>query len=223
MFYLGTGTKFKKEDCKEYKTKDGALKALAKHADGVVWDADGAVVAYEMNGTVTVAGGQQDAPQAATEGENEPEAVKNTPDEENAHNGAKDAHEDGQQDATQTAGATGGQQDALQAVTEGENEPEAVKNTPDEENANNEAQGKPQRAHDVIVPQGQMKATVICDGSLNLRRSASWDNENICGRASRGQSYHVKAIHMVDGKRMIETIDGIFLSGEGNLVQFEQL
>lgn len=172
MFYLGTGTKFKKEDCKEYKTKDGALKALAKHADGVVWDADGAVVAYEMNGTVTVAGGQQDAPQAATEGENEPEAVKNTP---------------------------------------------------DEENANNEAQGKPQRAHDVIVPQGQMKATVICDGSLNLRRSASWDNENICGRASRGQSYHVKAIHMVDGKRMIETIDGIFLSGEGNLVQFEQL
>lgn len=39
-------------------------------------------------------------------------------------------------------------------------------------------------------------------------------NESICGRAVRGQSYYIKAIHTVEGKKMLETIDGIFLSGQ---------
>ena len=30
LYYLGKGTEFKKEDCKEYKTIEGALKAAAK-------------------------------------------------------------------------------------------------------------------------------------------------------------------------------------------------
>lgn len=58
------------------------------------------------------------------------------------------------------------------------------------------------------------RAIVDCDGALNLRRSASWGNESICGRAVRGQSYYIKAIHTVEGKKMLETIDGIFLSGQ---------
>ena len=29
-YYLGKGTEFKKEDCKEYKTIEGAMKAAAK-------------------------------------------------------------------------------------------------------------------------------------------------------------------------------------------------
>ena len=30
LYYLGKGTEFKKEDCKEYKTIEGAMKAAAK-------------------------------------------------------------------------------------------------------------------------------------------------------------------------------------------------
>ena len=68
-----------------------------------------------------------------------------------------------------------------------------------------------------------MKVTVICDSSLNIRRSAAWGNENICGRAIRGQSYYVKEIHVVDGKKMVRTIGDLYLSGESEHVQFEQL
>ncbi len=60
-------------------------------------------------------------------------------------------------------------------------------------------------------------------GTLNLRRSPAWGNENICGRAVRGQSYYVKEIHMVDGKKMVRTIDDLYLSGLSEHVQFEQL
>ena len=68
-----------------------------------------------------------------------------------------------------------------------------------------------------------MKVTVVCDGALNLRRSPAWGNENICGRAVRGQSYYVKEIHTVDGKKMVRTIDDFYLSGLSEHVQFEQL
>lgn len=67
---------------------------------------------------------------------------------------------------------------------------------------------------DTIYPEKTTRAIVDCDGALNLRRSASWGNESICGRAVREQSYYIKAIHTVEGKKMLETIDGIFLSGQ---------
>ena len=38
LYYLGKGTEFKKEDCKEYKTIEGAMKAAAKDESFVVWD-----------------------------------------------------------------------------------------------------------------------------------------------------------------------------------------
>lgn len=96
------------------------------------------------------------------------------------------------------------------------------------ETGENGANTEPQEAEDepedkVIIPQGKMKVTVICDGSLNIRRSAAWGNENICGRAIRGQSYYVKEIHVVDGKKMVRTIGDLYLSGESEHVQFEQL
>ena len=39
----------------------------------------------------------------------------------------------------------------------------------------------------------------------------------------RGQSYYVKEIHVVDGKKMVRTIGDLYLSGESEHVQFEQL
>ena len=106
-----------------------------------------------------------------------------------------------------------------------------TENEPSEpENAGNEANTTSQTGEDdsgqqnsVIIPQGTMKVTVVCDGALNLRRSPAWGNDNICGRAVRGQSYYVKEIHTVDGKKMVRTIDDLYLSGLSEHVQFEQL
>ena len=98
-----------------------------------------------------------------------------------------------------------------------------------QENGENGANTEPDKATEeqqedkVIIPQGKMRVTVICDGSLNIRRSAAWGNDNICGRAIRGQSYYVKEIHVVDGKKMVRTIGDLYLSGESEHVQFEQL
>ena len=44
LYYLGKGTEFKKEDCKEYKTIEGAMKAAAKDESFVVWDENGNVI-----------------------------------------------------------------------------------------------------------------------------------------------------------------------------------
>lgn len=73
----------------------------------------------------------------------------------------------------------------------------------------------------VIVPCGKMWVTVICDGSLNIRRSPDW-GDNICGRATKGQTYCVKEIHVVDGKRMVRTIGDLYISGDTAHVQYEQ-
>ena len=56
-----------------------------------------------------------------------------------------------------------------------------------------------------------------------LMRRGKEANDNICGRAIRGQSYYVKEIHVVDGKKMVRTIGDLYLSGESEHVQFEQL
>lgn len=65
-------------------------------------------------------------------------------------------------------------------------------------------------------------ATVILKGaSLNLRRSRSWEPGNECGRATYGQRYRVKEVHEVDGKAMIETAEGLFLSGSPEHVRVE--
>ena len=76
---------------------------------------------------------------------------------------------------------------------------------------------------DTIYPEKTTRAIVDCDGALNLRRSASWGNESICGRAVRGQLYYIKAIHTVEGKKMLETIGGIFLSGQPEHVRIETI
>jgi len=123
--------------------------------------------------------------------------------------------------------AAGQQEDAEDEET-ASNDAETTNPPSEPETGENGANTEPQETEDepedkVIIPQGKMKVTVICDGSLNIRRSAAWGNENICGRAIRGQSYYVKEIHVVDGKKMVRTIGDLYLSGESEHVQFEQL
>lgn len=208
LYYLGKGTEFKKENCKEYKTMEGALKAAAKDETLTVWDENGKVV-----------GGLTD---------NVPEGALKTNPDGSVPVFDGDGNPVGTVDAATVAAATGQQDtqkptgEGAETTAEGQNGSEPEKNTPETETGENGANTKPEES-ETIIPQGTMRVTVICDGTLNLRRSADWGNDNICGRAARGQSYYVKAIHTVQGKKMVQTIDDIYLSGQSEHVQFEQL
>lgn len=232
LYYLGKGTEFKKENCKEYKTIEGALKAAAKDEELVVWDEtgkiigsltnnvpegaletneDGSVNTYDADGNkvgtmsaeefkaaITVnddsTEGQQNNAGASTESENGNSGGNTPVQPENGQNGANSEQESKQQTSGDEDDDAAGQQ------TSGDGDDDAA--------------GEQVSDSDTIYPEKTTRVIVDCDGALNLRRSASWGNENICGRAVRGQSYYVKAIHTVEGKKMLETIDGIFLSGQ---------
>lgn len=132
--------------------------------------------------------------------------------------GYENAHPVGTVDVATVAAVTGGD---AQTATEGQNGAEP-KSIPEAKNAENGANTEPEESK-TIIPQGTMRVTVICNGTLNLRRSADWGNDNICGCASKGQVYYVKAIHTVQGKKMVQTIDDIYLSGQSEHVKVEQL
>ena len=241
LYYLGKGTEFKKEDCKEYKTIEGAMKAAAKDESFVVWDENGNVIgsltdnvpegALETNpdgsvntynadgnkvGTMTAeelkaattltddesAEGQQGDAGASTDDGNGGTGGNAPVEPKNGQNGANSEQENEQQTSGDGDDATGQEtsgDDAAGQETSGDDERKTEEQVSDS---------------DTIYPEKTTRAIVDCDGALNLRRSASWGNESICGRAVRGQSYYIKAIHTVEGKKMLETIDGIFLSGQ---------
>lgn len=209
LYYLGKGTEFKKEECKEYKTKDGALKAVAKTEDGVVWDENGQIVVSMVDAA--------DVP---------PRALETNPDGSvNAYD--EDGNPAGTVDAATVAELTGNEPEAGE---NGSNDDKTENESSESEKDENEANTTTETGEDddgqqdsVIIPQGTMKVTVVCDGALNIRRSPAWGNDNICGRAMRGQSYYVKEIHTVNGKKMVRTIDDLYLSGQSEHVQFEQL
>ena len=185
LYYLGKeGNAFKKEECKEYKTKDGALKAMAKAEGTCVWDAEGSLI----NGKLEA----ETEPEAGTEPEAEPEPE---------------------------------QQSEQEAEPEPEQQTETEPEQQSEPEAEAESEAEPEESTEpkVIIPQGKMKVTVICDGSLNIHRTPEWGESNICGRATRGQTYYVKEIHMIDGRKMVRTVGDLYLSGETEFVQFEQL
>lgn len=243
LYYLGKGTEFKKEDCKEYKTIEGALKAAAKNEELVAWDENGNVIgsltdnvpegALETNpdgsvntynadgnkvGTMTAeelkaattltddesTEGQQGDAGASTDDENGGNGGNTPVEPENGQNGENSEQENEQQ-------TSGDGDDAAGQQTSGDGDDAAGQETSGDDESETEEQVSDS---DTIYPEKTTRAIVDCDGALNLRRSASWGNESICGRAVRGQSYYIKAIHTVEGKKMLETIDGIFLSGQ---------
>jgi len=196
LYYLGRGTEFKKEDCKEYKRLDAALKAAEKDDNLIVWDETGKVIGSLTN----------DIPEGALQ--TNPDGSVNTYDADGNKTGTVDA---------ETAKKMTTINDDVSEPDTGDNEQESTQENTKPDDASEEQEDK------VIIPQGKMRVTVVCDGSLNIRRSAAWGNDNICGRAIRGQSYYVKEIHIVDGKKMVRTIGDLYLSGESEHVQFEQL
>lgn len=226
LYYLGTGTEFVKNQCKEYKTLDGALKAAAKDESLVVWDEDGNIIgsltdnvpdgALQTNpdgsvdafdadgnkvGTVdakTVEGMTGNAPENNAEdgqnGSKDDEQANTSPQNENAENGANGASKNN---------------DDKQASGGDDENPEDDENHP---------------AAGITKEQvGRFHVTVVCEGSLRLRRSASWNNSNECGRASKGQTYVGKRVFMLDGLPMLETVDGLFMSAAGIHVKMEKM
>lgn len=217
LYYLGKGTEFKKEDCKEYKTIEGAMKAAAKDESFVVWDENGNLI-----GSLT-----DNVPEGALQ--TNPDGSVNTYDADGNKVGTVDAETVEKMTTFESDEDAAGQQEDAEDDENASNEDKATNPPTEQENGENGANTEPDKATEeqqedkVIIPQGKMRVTVICDGSLNIRRSAAWGNDNICGRAIRGQSYYVKEIHVVDGKKMVRTIGDLYLSGESEHVQFEQL
>ena len=214
LYYLGKGTEFKKENCKEYKTIERAMKAAAKDESFVVWDENGNFI-----GSLT-----DNVPDGALQ--TNPDGSVNAYDADGNKVGTVDAETVEKMTTFESDEDAAGQQEDEETAS---NEDKATNPPTKQENGENGANTEADEATEdeqedrVIIPQGKMRVTVVCDGSLNIRRSAAWGNDNICGRAIRGQSYYVKEIHVVNGKKMVRTIGDLYLSGESEHVQFEQL
>lgn len=213
LYYLGKGTEFKKESCKEYKTIEGAMKAAAKDESFVVWDENGNFI-----GSLT-----DNVPDGALQ--TNPDGSVNAYDADGNKVGTVDAETVEKMTTFESDEDTAGQQEDEETAS---NDAGATNPLSKQETSENRTNTEPQDTEDepedkVIIPQGKMRVTVVCDGSLNIRRSAAWGNDNICGRAIRGQSYYVKEIHVVEGKKMVRTIGDLYLSGESEHVQFEQV
>lgn len=213
LYYLGKGTEFKKESCKEYKTIERAMKAAAKDESLVVWDENGNFI-----GSLT-----DNVPDGALQ--TNPDGSVNAYDADGNKVGTVDAETVEKMTTFESDEDAAGQQEDEETAS---NDAGATNPPPKQETSENRTNTEPQDTEDepedkVIIPQGKMRVTVVCDGSLNIRRSAAWGNDNICGRAIRGQSYYVKEIHVVEGKKMVRTIGDLYLSGESEHVQFEQV
>lgn len=196
-YYLGTGTEFIKAQCKEYKTIDRVLKAAAKDESFVVWDEDGNIIGDLTDDVPEGAlDGKDDTAYSAESGENGDESGEtenDAPAPEKAENEAN-AASDGDEARERTSGGD-------------EPEDERSEEVPGE--ITNEQAGR-------------FNITVSCEGSLRLRRSPSFTEDNECGRASKGQRYIGKRIFMVDGLPMAETIDGLFLSAAAEHVTIDK-
>lgn len=213
LYYLGKGTEFKKESCKEYKTIERAMKAAAKDESLVVWDENGNFI-----GSLT-----DNVPDGALQ--TNPDGSVNAYDADGNKVGTVDAETVEKMTTFESDEDAAGQQEDEETAS---NDAGATNPLSKQETSENRTNTEPQDTEDepedkVIIPQGKMRVIVVCDGSLNIRRSAAWGNDNICGRAIRGQSYYVKEIHVVEGKKMVRTIGDLYLSGESEHVQFEQV
>lgn len=232
MYYLGIGEKFIKAQCKPYKTIEGALKAAAKDESFVVWDEDGNVI-----GSLT-----DNVPEGALK--TNPDGSVNAYDASGKKVGEVDAKTvealtgnksgEGQQVASTGDGAEGGQN--------GKNEGKPENESPADGKAENEAHSAQDKAStgdgaeggqndkDAGVEKGirneqieKFSVVVVCNGSLRLRRAASWEDWSECGRASKGQTYIGKRLFMLDGLPMLETIDGLFMSAAAEHVKIDKM
>ncbi|MEI3041791.1 MAG: hypothetical protein V8T64_03690 [Roseburia intestinalis] len=207
LYYLGKGTEFKKEDCKEYKTIEGALKAAAKNEELVVWDENGNVIgsltdnvpegALETNPDGSVNTYNADGNKVGTMTAEELKAATTLTDEKDAEGqqgnaGASTDDENGGTGGNTPVEPENGQNGANseqenEQQTSGDGDDVAGQQTSgdgddaaeQETSGDDESKTEEQVSDsDTIYPEKTTRAIVDCDGALNLRRSASWGNES---------------------------------------------
>lgn len=218
LYYLGTGTEFVKAQCKEYKTIEGALKAAAKDESLVVWDEDGNIIgsltdnvpdgALQTNPDGSVDAFDADGNKVGTVDAKTVEEMTGNAPENNAEDGQNGSKDDEQANTSQ-------QNENAENGANG-----ASKNDDDENPEDDESHPAAGITKEQV---GRFHVTVVCEGSLRLRRSASWNNSNECGRASKGQTYVGKRLFMLDGLPMLETVDGLFMSAAAEHVKMEKM
>ena len=218
LYYLGTGTEFVKAQCKEYKTIEGALKAAAKDESLVVWDEDGNILgcvtdnvpdgALQTNPDGSVDAFDADGNKVGTVDAKTVEEMTGNAPENNAEDGQNGSKDDEQANTSQ-------QNENAENGANG-----ASKNDDDENPEDDESHPAAGITKEQV---GRFHVTVVCEGSLRLRRSASWNNSNECGRASKGQTYVGKRLFMLDGLPMLETVDGLFMSAAAEHVKMEKM
>lgn len=226
LYYLGTGTEFVKAQCKEYKTLDGALKAAAKDESLVVWDEDGNIIgsltdnvpdgALQTNPDGSVDAFDADGNKVGTVDAKTVEEMTGNAPENNAEDGQNGSKDDEQANTSQqNENAENGANGASK------NDDDEQASGGDDENPEDD---ESHPAAGITKEQvGRVHVTVVCEGSLRLRRSASWNNSNECGRASKGQTYVGKRLFMLDGLPMLETVDGLFMSAAAEHVKMEKM
>lgn len=226
LYYLGTGTEFVKAQCKEYKTIEGALKAAAKDESLVVWDEDGNIIgsltdnvpdgALQTNPDGSVDAFDADGNKVGTVDAKTVEEMTGNAPENNAEDGQNGSKDDEQANTSpQNENAENGANGASK------NDDDEQASGGDDENPEDD---ESYPAAGITKEQvGRFHVTVVCEGSLRLRRSASWNNSNECGRASKGQTYVGKRLFMLDGLPMLETVDGLFMSAAAEHVKMEKM
>lgn len=226
LYYLGTGTEFVKAQCKEYKTIEGALKAAAKDESLVVWDEDGNIIgsltdnvpdgALQTNPDDSVDAFDADGNKVGTVDAKTVEEMTGNASENNAEDGQNGSKDDEQANTSpQNENAENGANGASK------NDDDEQASGGDDENPEDD---ESHPAAGITKEQvGRFHVTVVCEGSLRLRRSASWNNSNECGRASKGQTYVGKRLFMLDGLPMLETVDGLFMSAAAEHVKMEKM
>lgn len=226
LYYLGTGTEFVKAQCKEYKTIEGALKAAAKDESLVVWDEDGNIIgsltdnvpdgALQTNPDGSVDAFDADGNKVGTVDTKTVEGMTGNAPENNAEDGQNGSKDDEQENTSpQNENAENGANGASK------NDDDEQASGGDDENPEDD---ESHPAAGITKEQvGRFHVTVVCEGSLRLRRSASWNNSNECGRASKGQTYVGKRLFMLDGLPMLETVDGLFMSAAAEHVKMEKM
>ena len=161
LYYLGKGMEFKKEDCKEYKKLDAALRAAAKDESLIVWDETGKVI-----GSLT-----DDVPEGALQ--TNPDGSVNTYDADGNKTGTVDA---------ETLKEMTTVNDDVSELATGDNEQETPQeNAEDDENTSNEDKA--------TNPQTEQEngEKVQCYGYYNDHNGVKWlyvVYKNIVGYAS---------------------------------------
>lgn len=152
LYYLGKGTEFKKEDCKEYKKLDAALRAAAKDESLVVWDETGKVI-----GSLT-----DDVPEGALQ--TNPDGSVNTYDADGNKTGTVDA---------ETLKEMTTVNDDVSELATGDNEQETPqKNAEDDENASNEDKATIHRPNRKTAKMGRIQSRTRRQRSSRRTRSS---------------------------------------------------